>query len=223
MMRFSEQAWQRNTALREAIHHLPFNTELAAGTLAPDRFRFYITQDALYLAQYSRVLSLAAAKAPDTASSQTFGHSALGAIAVEHRLHEHYLHEFGVEPAAVVAAEPTPDCLAYTSFLFATAHQQPWEVLIAALLPCFWIYWDVASAITSGAAPDNRHQAWIDTYADPAFGDAVQRVIGIADRAAAAATPAVRLSMLIAFGRSAQYEWLSWDGAYQLRGWPIFG
>src|ERR1700687_6240073 len=192
MMRFSEEAWERTTALREEIHQLPFNRELAAGTLAPERFRFYILQDALYLAQYSRVLSLAAAKAPDTTNSQTFGHSALGAIAVEQRLHEHYLREFGVEPASVAAAEPAPDCLAYTSYLLATAHQEPWEALVAALLPCFWIYWDVASAIAHGAAPNNRYQAWIDTYADEAFGEAAQRVIGIGGQAAAAATPALR-------------------------------
>jgi len=219
-MRFSEEAWERTASLREAIQQLPFNTELAAGTLAPRRFRFYILQDALYLAQYSRVLSLAAAKAPDTAISQIFGHSALGALAVEERLHEHYLREFGVDPALVAAAEPSPDCLAYTSFLLATAHQEPWEVLVAALLPCFWIYWDVASAITSGAAPSNPYQTWIDTYADEAFGEAVQRVIAIADEAA---TPMHRVRMLAAFRRSAQYEWLFWDGAYQERGWPISG
>ena len=96
-------------------------------------------------------------------------------------------------------------------------------MLVAALLPCFWIYWDVASAITSGAAPNNRYQAWIDTYADPAFGEAVARVVDIADSAAATATPAGRAAMLAAFGRSAQYEWLFWDGAYQERGWSISG
>src|ERR1051326_1877596 len=134
MTRFSEEAWQRAAALRAAIHKLPFNAELSAGTLAPKRFRFYITQDALYLAQYSRLLSLAAAKAPDTATSQIFGHSALGAIAVEQRLHEHYLRQFGVDPASVDSAQPSPDCLAYTSFLYTMAHQEPWEVLVAALL-----------------------------------------------------------------------------------------
>src|SRR6266849_11015294 len=179
MMRFSEEAWEGTAALRAAIHRLPFNTELAAGSLRPERFRFYIMQDALYLAQYSRVLSLAAAKAPDTTSSQIFGHSALGAIAVEQRLHEHYLREFGIEPAAVAAAEPAPDCLAYTSFLLAAAHQEPWEVLVAALLPCFRIYWEVGCAIASQAAPDNPYRAWIDTYADPGFGEAVQRMIGV--------------------------------------------
>ena len=219
-MRFSDEAWQRNAALRAAIHRLPFNTELAAGSLAPERFRFYILQDAIYLGQYSRLLALAAARAPDAVTLQSFAQSALGAVAVEQRLHEHYLGEFGVGPAAVAAAEPMPDCLAYTSFLLATAYHEPWPVLVAALLPCFWIYWDVASAITRSAAPDNRYQAWIDTYADEAFGAAVARVIGTADEAAAA-QPQLRPAMLRAFGRSTQYEYLFWDGAYQMRGWPV--
>ena len=93
--------------------------------------------------------------------------------------------------------------------------------MVAALLPCFWIYWDVAGAITRQAAPDNPYRAWIDTYADPRFGEAVQMVIEFADQAAAGATPATRASMLAAFARSAQYEYLFWDGAYQQRGWPV--
>ncbi len=220
MTRFSEEAWQRTAALRAAIGRLPFNTELAAGTLAPARFRFYILQDAIYLGEYARVLALAAAKAPDAATVQVFAGDAVQAIAVEQALHGRYLAEFGVEPEAVAAAQPSPDCLAYTSFLLATAHQQPWEVLVAALLPCFWIYWDVAQAITRSAAPDNPYRAWIDTYADPRFGEAVEMVVAIADRAAAATTPARRAAMLAAFARSAQHELLFWDGAYRERGWP---
>jgi len=222
-MRFSEEAWQQTAALRGAIHRLDFNTQLAAGTLAPERFRCYITQDAIYLGDYARVLALAAATAPDAATVQAFGRASVEAIAVEQALHGRYLAEFGVDPATIAAAEPAPDCLAYTSFLLATAHQEPWEVLVAALLPCFWIYWDVAGAIARNAAPDNRYRAWIDTYADPRFGEAVQMVIGIADQAAAAATPAGRRAMLTAFVRSARYEYLFWDGAYRQRVWPSFG
>jgi thiaminase/transcriptional activator TenA len=223
MMRFSEKAWDATAALRAAIHSLPFNSELAAGTLDPARFRFYITQDALYLGEYARVLALAAAKAPDAVTGRFFSGAAGEAIAVEQALHGHYLAEFGVDPEAALAAEPAPDCLAYTSFLLATAHQQPWEVSVAAILPCFWIYWDVAGAISRNAALENRYRAWIDTYVDPRFGEAVQMVIDIADRAAAPATQATRSAMLAAFRRCAQYEYLFWDGAYHQRGWPTIG
>jgi thiaminase (transcriptional activator TenA) len=223
MMRFSDEAWERNADLRAALHRLPFNIELAAGTLLPERFRFYITQDALYLGEYARVLAIAAAKAPDPATVKWLSGAAAEAIAVEQILHSRYLAEFGVDPAAAAAAEPAPDCLAYTSFLLAIAHQQPWEILIAAILPCFWIYWDIATAITRDAAPENPYRAWIDTYADPRFGDAVRMVIDIADGAAEAATPGVRAAMLTAFRRCAQYEHLFWDGAYNQRGWPAPG
>jgi thiaminase (transcriptional activator TenA) len=223
MPRFSEEAWQASAALRAAVHALPFNTELAAGTLAHDRFRHYITQDALYLGQFSRCLAIAAAKAPDAAVLQSFAQSALGAVAVERALHEQYLRQFGVDPAALATAEPAPDCLAYTSFLIATAYHEPWAVLVAALLPCFWLYWDVGCAIANRAASDNPYRAWIDTYADPRFGEAVAAVIATADGAADATTPAGRAKMHAAFTRACQYEWLFWDGAYQRRGWPAPG
>jgi thiaminase/transcriptional activator TenA len=197
--------------------------ELTAGTLARARFQTYIIQDALYLGQFSRALTLAAAKAPDAALVQQFAHSAIGAVAVEQALHETYLRAFGVDPATVAAAEPSPDCLAYTSFLLAAAHQEPWPVLVAALLPCFRIYWDVGCTIAGDAAPGNPYRAWIDTYANPAFGESVGRMMATVDAAADAATPAVRERLLAAYIRCCrQYEWLFWDGAYQQRGWPDF-
>jgi thiaminase (transcriptional activator TenA) len=220
MTQFSEAAWQRTARLRQAIDALPFNTELAAGRLSRERFQGYIVQDALYLAQYSRILAMAGVRGPDAATLRAFGASALEAVAVEQALHERILTEFGVDPVRLVDAEPSPDCLAYTSFLLATAYHDPWEVLAAALLPCFWIYWDVGTRIAKHAAQDNPYRAWIDTYADEAFGDAVRTVIGITNRAAEATTEAIRARMMTAFIRSTQYEWLFWDGAYQQRGWP---
>ena len=220
MTPFSDAAWQRTARLRQAIDALPFNTELAAGRLSRERFQGYIVQDALYLAQYSRILAMAGVRGPDAATLRAFGASALEAVAVEQALHERTLTEFGVDPHYLTGAEPSPDCLAYTSFLLATAYHDPWEVLVAALLPCFWIYWDVGTRIAKHAAPENPYRAWIDTYADEAFGDAVRTVIGITDRAAEATTQAIRDRMMTAFIRSTQYEFLFWDGAYQQRGWP---
>jgi thiaminase/transcriptional activator TenA len=220
MTGFSEQAWQRTAALRASIHALPFNRELAAGTLDQARFQFYIGQDALYLEQYARILALAAARGPDGATLRLFADAALEGIAVEQALHEQYLSRFGPDTAP---REPSPECLGYTSFLLATAYHEPWEVLLAALLPCFWIYWHVGQAIAREAAANNPYRAWIDTYADEAFGAVVQQVISATDRAAEAASHAVRGRMMTAFVRSTQFEWLFWDGAYQLRRWPLGG
>ncbi len=216
MTGFCDAAWQRTTGLRAAIHSLPFNRELAAGTLDKARFQFYIEQDAQYLEQYSRILAMAGVRGPDGATLRLFAESALEAVAVEQALHAQYLSEFGSE-----AAEPSPDCLGYTSFLLATAYHEPWEVLMAAVLPCFWIYWDVGNAIAREAAAENRYRAWIDTYSDEGFGNAVRAVIAATDTAAAGASAALRDRMMTAFIRSTQYEYLFWEGAYQLRRWPV--
>jgi len=220
MIRFSEEAWDRTRRLREAIHRLPFNTELAAGSLARDRFQGYIIQDSLYLGRFSRALAIAAARAPDTDAMQSFAESALRAVAVEQALHGRYLREFGIDPARIGEAEASPDCLAYTSYLIATAYHEPWEVLVAALLPCFRIYWDVGCVIAQKATAENPYRVWINTYADERFGKAVQTAVSTGDRAAAAVTVATRAAMLAAFVRACQYEWLFWDGAYQRRHWP---
>jgi thiaminase (transcriptional activator TenA) len=153
MTSFSDTAWQRTARLRQAIHELPFNTELAAGSLSRARFQGYVIQDALYLGQYSRVLAIAGVKGPDGATLHAFAESALEAVAVEQALHARYLREFGIDPARLADAEPSPDCLGYTSFLLATGYHDPWEVLVAALLPCFWVYWTWAAKF-----PNERRQ-----------------------------------------------------------------
>ena len=108
MTGFCDHAWQRTTELRAAIHGLPFNRELAAGTLDQARFPFYITQDALYLEQYARILAMAGARGPDGATLRLFAESALEAVAVEQVLHSQYLTQFGADPAAAEAVARLP-------------------------------------------------------------------------------------------------------------------
>lgn len=219
MTGFFAEAQECTARLRAAIAELPFLKELCAGTLSRERFQGYVIADALYLREFSRALALAAAKAPDTETTEVFAGSALGAVAVERALHERYLQEFGVGERALASAEPLPDGLAYTSFLLATAYGEPFPVVVAALLPCFSIYWEVGSSIKRQAQPQNPYRAWIETYADPRFGRSVAGVVAIADREAAA-HPSLRGRMQKAFVQAARYEWLFWDGAYCRRRWP---
>ncbi len=62
-MLFSQELWQRNLNLYQKILDLPFNQELANGTLDKEAFCHYVIQDAQYLVAYGRVLAVAAAKA----------------------------------------------------------------------------------------------------------------------------------------------------------------
>lgn len=221
MPRFTESLWQEVAPIRRAMCAMPFNAELAAGSLSRERFQGYLLQDSYYLKIYARVLALLAARAEETELVLEYARAAEVAVVVERALHEGFLADFGLSGETIAAAEPSPTTLAYTSYLLATAHNGAFEEAVAAVLPCFWVYREVGLDIAARAAPGNPYQAWIDTYAGEAFGQAVARQIAITDRLAAAAAPALRARMAAAFRRCTRLEWMFWNAAYRLEGWPV--
>ena len=218
---FSHAAWERNARTYEVIRTMPFNAELAAGTLSEARFKHYITQDAHYLVGFGRALALAAAKAPDPDRIVQFAKSAEGAIVVERALHASFFRQYGITAEVFAGTALSPACHHYVSYLLATAYAEPYEVLLGALLPCFWIYAEVGRDIHGRAAPDNPYQAWIDTYAGEEFHAVVRATIAAADDAAAGASPGLRERMHAAFTRATELEWIFWDSAYRLEDWPV--
>lgn len=221
MARFSDEAWARNLAAYEAIRTMPFNAELATGRLSPDRFRRYIVQDAHYLIGFGRALALAAAKAPDPDRIVQFARGAETAIVVERALHGGFFETYGIDAATFAATPLSPACDHYVSWLLASAYAEPYEVVLGALLPCFWIYAEVGRDIFARAAPDNPYRAWIDTYAGEDFAQAVAAMIAATDAAAEGASPALRERMHRAYARASQLEYLFWDGAYRDVAWPV--
>jgi thiaminase/transcriptional activator TenA len=219
-MSFIEEARAETASLRAAIHDLPFNRELARGELRQDRFQHYLIQDALYLTDYARALSLLAAKAPTPADIVQFNQAACGAVLFEQAMQQSYLAHFGVSADQVRQTEPSPTCLAYTSFMLAEAASGSYETLLAAILPCFSIYAEVGLAIAATSKPDNPYRLWIDTYAAPPFQAAVQAAEAAIDRAAWSMAPELRRRMLLMFRRSVEFEWMFWDAAYRLETWP---
>lgn len=220
-MSFCETIWAELAPLRRAILSHPFLDELAEGTLPPESFRHYIVQDSLYLAEYARVLAIAAARAPSAAGRLEFSDGAKVAVQVEEALHQAFFAQFGVTSGMAEQSEATPACLGYTGYLASLAATRSYEELIAGILPCFWVYWEVGCDIKPRAASPNPYAAWIETYAAPSFGEATQRVRALVDQAAADATPAIRAAMATAFRNAARYEWMFWDSAYRRETWPI--
>ncbi|MCB4767236.1 thiaminase II [Ancylobacter sp. Lp-2] len=218
---FSREAWQRNLAVYEAIRTMPFNEALADGTLGVSRFRHYMVQDAHYLIAFGRALAVAAAKADDADGLVQFAEAAKVAVIVERSLHTDFFRSFDIAPADFEATEMSPVCHHYSSFLIASAHAEPYPVVLAALLPCFWIYAEIGRDILGRATRPNPYDAWIDTYAGEEFHEAVRAVIASTDRAADASSPTLRARMHRAYAHACKLEWMFWDSAWREADWPI--
>lgn len=219
-MTFTEGLWSETADLQDTIRTMPFNAELAAGTLPPEIFRGYIIQDAHYLEGFARALALAASRAPGPEAIARLAGSANGAIAVERQLHAEYMALYGVGPEAFEATLPSRSCDHYVSFLIRSAAVDPFPVAVAALLPCFWIYHRVGLSIQAQAASDHPYRAWIDTYASEAFEASVQGMLALTDRLAEASDDATRTAMRAAFARSSWHEWMFWRSASCQEDWP---
>ena len=204
--------WSSIAPIRRAIDDLPFLRRLADGSLPVVVFRGYLAQDALYLRDYARTLAEAARLAPDSAEQAFWAHSAEQSVIGELQLHASLLSPEGIG-AATFRAQPAPATIAYLDHLRGAAFDGDYRVLIAALLPCFWIYADVGTRLQAQAAGDpvraysaHPFKEWLDEYADPRFAEAAEEAIRIVAAHAAAADPATRERMRVAFVRSSEHE-----------------
>ncbi|MBU1821063.1 MAG: thiaminase II [Bacteroidetes bacterium] len=217
MTSFTGQLWEENLPVFEKTLQLPFNQELQRGTLSTDKFTFYIYQDSLYLADFARALAFTGTRAPGSALLLDFLEFAQNAILVERALHESYFQEYQIGYTTGKA----PGCFAYTNYLLATSAYEPFEVAVAALLPCFWIYKKVGDHIYAHQTKPNPYQNWIDAYAGEEFATAVAKALSICDRLADATTDAIRQRMQQAYATSARLEYIFWDSAYRKETWVV--
>ncbi|SFF62873.1 TenA family protein [Blastococcus tunisiensis] len=221
MSGFSDRAWAATAGLRTAIEQLAFLGELGDGSLDPAVFRHYLEQDALYLGEYARSLALLAARAPDAEAAAFWASSAHGCGVVERQLHADLL---GAELLAAGgngrSATASPTCLAYTSFLVATAATAPYGVATAAVLPCFWVYADVGARLARAAraAPEHPFRRWVAAYDAPEFQESARRARELTD-AAAEAAPADEPAMQRAFALATRYELEFWRAAHAREAW----
>jgi len=220
-MPFTATLWRSIEAIYAAILAHPFLRGLTDGSLPPEAFRFYAVQDALYLRDFARALSLAAARASREDWIIMFNEHAAGALKVEKTLHESFFKDFGLSPEAVAATPLAPTNLAYTSYLLAVSHGRPFHEAVAALLPCYWIYWEVGKALERSGSRDPLYARWISTYAAEEFGREVRAVLACTDALAAELHEDERETMRRHFVTTARYEWMFWDMGWRREAWPI--
>ncbi len=158
-MSFSQELWQRNLGLYQKTLALPFNQQLAQGTLSREAFSHYVIQDAHYLLAYGRALAVCAAKAFEADDVIQFAEAAKIAIVVERSLHDGFMQDFGISKDQFETTPLTLACHHYTSYLTSTAWSESYPVVLASLLPCFWIYAEVGKDIVDNSAPNNPYQA----------------------------------------------------------------
>jgi len=218
---FTNELWRSIVTIYNEILAHPFLRGLTDGTLTEERFRFYVLQDALYLREYARALSLTGVRSPDESTLVMFNEHSAGAIMVERSLHESFLETLEVTQEEADRTAPTPTTLAYNSYLLRTASLGDYPEVLGAVLPCYWIYWEVGKALLGRGSPNALYKRWIDTYGGEEFGALVEAVLDLTDRVCEDLNSSQKARVRDAFVITSRYEWMFWNAAWTLEGWPV--
>ena len=219
---FSRSLQRRSDKIWRAIYAHPFLDELQAGTLPMDRFIHFMRQDYVYLLDFAQVLCLGGAKSPDLPTLEVFTRHALIAVEVERTFHATFGKSLGFSRKRLDATPKGPITEAYTRHLQAVARGGSLGEIVAAVLPCYWIYGEVGRRLYRNRPQRPKiYREWIETYASENYWKPVREQIRLMDRLGVSATAGEKKLMQSHFILSSRYEFLFWDQAYRLEQWPL--
>jgi thiaminase (transcriptional activator TenA) len=220
-MTFSKELRKEADPIWEASFHHPFVTGIADGTLSLESFRYYVLQDAYYLSHFARIQALGAAKAADLHTTNRLAIHAQGTYEAELSLHENFSKRLGITEEEKQNFVAAPTAYAYTSHLYRAAYTGQLGDIIAALLPCYWLYYEIGERLLCATPDEPIYQEWIQAYGGDWFRDLVEEQINRLDEIAQKVTEEDRKRMKEHFIISSQYEYSFWEMAYRLEDWPV--
>jgi thiaminase/transcriptional activator TenA len=187
-----------------------------------ERFTYFIFQDYLYLLDFAQVLCRGGAKSPNLQTLEIFARHALIAVEVERSFHAGFGRTIGFSAKQLDRIPKGPITEAYTRHLQAVAADGSLGEIVAAILPCYWIYGEVGKKLYKGRPGKPKiYRDWIETYASEEYWKPLREQIRLMDDLGGSAGRSAKGVMTSHFLLSSRYEYLFWDQAYNLEKWPI--
>jgi thiaminase (transcriptional activator TenA) len=210
----------------DGLHAHPFLSELAAGTLPLDKFRFFLEQDNFYLIDYARCLAMGAAKARDETELRYFTVDLNQVLDTElpsnHALLARVIDMGAADRGGALTMAPAN--VAYTSYMQALALRGGPLEIMAALLPCAWSYVEIAQRLAQEGATSGHavYADWIAYFTLPvnvAMVASMRRDFDARVRMDNLGPDRCR-DLAQIFTTSSRLERGFWEMAYTLEQWP---
>ena len=203
----------------EACLKHPFVTGIGEGTLAVEKFQYFMLQDYLYLFDYARVFALGVVKARDPELMRTFAANVDAILGGEMKIHRAYMERLGISEEQVFAVKPALDNLSYTNYMLSVANNGGPMEIVAAILACSWSYAEIGQTLAAipGAAEHPFYGEWIQGYASAEYHATNQALIQLMDELACEATEEQVRYLTDIFVNCSRYELGFWDMAWEMR------
>ncbi|MDR1885180.1 MAG: thiaminase II [Synergistaceae bacterium] len=217
-MSFSRSLRERSSRGWEECYLHPFVQELGAGALDRETFKFYLTQDYIYLIEYAKVFAFGVIKSTSERMMSNFTAAQHAILCGEMELHRNYMRNFGAEPGEACQTKQSLLGKAYTSNMMSVASTGGPAEIIAVILPCAWSYYDYAVRLRSQFASgleDNFYRSWVEGYSSDEYLESFEWMFSDLDSLCQNRTPGEQDALWEIFQTSIEFEYLFWDMAYK--------
>lgn len=208
--KYTQELWLEAQDVYQKILSCKFVKQLADGSLCKESFGHYLTQDVLYLLKDAEALGNVGERSKNEEEKTFFLALKEDGLAVEQVLREEYLRYFNLQPATIQSSA----FKAYSDFLLYHSQHSSYECACVALLPCFWIYGEVADEISKHVLANNVYQKFIDTYAGDEYDDYTKKFIQIVENLAKESNNFDEMKRV--FLQACEFEYLVFDEAISL-------
>ena len=135
----------------------PFVLGLADGSLAVEKFRFYLLQDYLYLFDYAKVFAQGVVKAREPDAMRAFASYVDNILNGEMDIHKGYMARLGISKEQAERVRPSLKNQSYTAYMRAVAAEEGPAEIMAAVLSCAISYEHIAKWIVAHYPDAEKH------------------------------------------------------------------
>ncbi|GEL07778.1 thiaminase II [Salisediminibacterium halotolerans] len=219
---FTDRLYRKAAPIWDAYLEHPFVKGIGEGWLTEEKFKHFMKQDYLYLIEYSRIMALGAAKAPDLTTMSMFANLLHETLETEMQLHREYAGRFGITEDELEAEEPAAVTTAYTSYMLNVSQIGGAENVIASVLACAWSYNHIGKILAGwpGALKHPLYGTWVEMYASDEFTKLAEDCKTLMNQAAEGRTERELKTLEDIVVKTSRFEYMFWDMAEHLETWP---
>jgi len=202
------------------IFEHPFVVELYSGILPMDKFIPYILQDYNYLVGAIRNFSIMVSRAESVGVMKDLVEIVNLEAESEFKGYGEFLVSFGYSLEDAACIEPGPMNVAYENFLLMTSSLKTVAESLAAVLPCFWSYHEIAM-LYQQKLPSNGNRVYVDwatVYVSDEYITLLNKLKGLVD---SLGQDVDYQKLKEVFIQGSRYEYMYWDAVYNRDGWPV--
>ena len=215
-MKVTDRLYTAVKEIWDSYNQHPFVKGIADGSLAIDKFQFYMVQDYLYLMQYSKVFALGIVKAQKEEDMRLFADLVHSTLNSETATHKAYLKRLGITVSHMENAKTSLVTQSYTNYMLSVSFTEGIAELATTVLACAWSYKMIGDFMDTvpGSKEHEFYGEWVKCYTSKEYRESNDIIIDLVNRLAEDYSEKQIENLERIIVDCSRYEYMFWDMAW---------